>query len=511
MNIFDKEFFPTPEPVIRKMVEPYANVLRTATILEPSAGNGAILDFLTRKGFHLYQVPEKHVYAIEKNPELVMILQQKGYRVIAQDFLTFRPEHRFDLILMNPPFSNGDDHLLHAWDILDGGDIACLLNAETVRNAYTATRRRLKALIEQNGSVEFIGQVFHTADNPTDVEVALVRLHKRAKDDPFRIDIEGYTKEKAPDFGEMASQGDTPAVRNGLDAYIRAWELTKSSAADLIRAFARYRFFSSAFLASGRSDRSEGLVEHMMKSLMELRYDRSESLGSAYNDFIDAARANAWALIIEQIGLGKYMTSGLKKKLDEFRTAQSAAEISRENITMLFNFVMANIHSIMDQSLVEVYDLFTRYFKGNTSHDEGWKTNKRFRCNRKIILPDTADAGYMPTRYGYRRFFSVALSHSGVLDDIDKAMCWLTGTPWDRLDNGHCYGSESRGPSGPTHTLAAALTRIPVGSNDWHDSAFFRIKAFKKGTIHIEFKDEDVWNRFNLAVNQGKNELGTGE
>ena len=43
MNIFDKEFFPTPKEVILQMVRPYAERLGTATILEPSAGNGAIL------------------------------------------------------------------------------------------------------------------------------------------------------------------------------------------------------------------------------------------------------------------------------------------------------------------------------------------------------------------------------------------------------------------------------------------------------------------------------------
>ena len=30
--------------------------------------------------------------------------------------------------------------------------------------------------------------------------------------------------------------------------------------------------------------------------------------------------------------------------------------------------------------------------------------------------------------------------------------------------------------------------------------AFFRVKAFKKGTMHFEFLDEKVWMTFNKAV-----------
>lgn len=121
MSLFDKEFFPTPVEVAVKMLTPYVKQLRTATILEPSAGSGSILDVLTKSGVPYIienlngignyetetKADPKRVYAIEKNEELTMILQQKGYKVIGRDFLSFRPEHRFDLVVMNPPFRLG--------------------------------------------------------------------------------------------------------------------------------------------------------------------------------------------------------------------------------------------------------------------------------------------------------------------------------------------------------------------------------------------------------------------
>jgi hypothetical protein len=32
---------------------------------------------------------------------------------------------------------------------------------------------------------------------------------------------------------------------------------------------------------------------------------------------------------------------------------------------------------------------------------------------------------------------------------------------------------------------------------DWNDSEFFEFKLFKKGTIHLKFKDRKIWDEFN--------------
>mgnify|MGYP003290709934 CR=1 FL=1 len=59
---------------------------------------------------------------------------------------------------MNPPFSNGDKHLLKALQIQqNGGKVVCLLNAETIRNPYTETRKTLVDLLEKyEAEIEYI-------------------------------------------------------------------------------------------------------------------------------------------------------------------------------------------------------------------------------------------------------------------------------------------------------------------------------------------------------------------
>ena len=87
-------------------------------------------------------------------------LCKKHGTLIAYDFLSFDPDTNYDFIFMNPPFSNGDEHLLKAWEISKNTTIVCILNAETVRNSYSQKRKALQAIIDDFGSVEYIENAF---------------------------------------------------------------------------------------------------------------------------------------------------------------------------------------------------------------------------------------------------------------------------------------------------------------------------------------------------------------
>ena len=323
MNVFDPEFFPTPKEIIARMVTPYADRITTACILEPSAGNGAILDYLKEGVPKTYTHPNgkcsivnispdmKRVYACEHNPELQMILHEKGYRLVAEDFLQYRPDIRFNLAIMNPPFRNGDQHLLHAWDIMPSGDIVCLLNAETVNNPYTENRKRLKRIIDEHGSVEQLGPCFRSADNPTDVEVVLVRLHKDAKEDPFVLNPSGLTEEEMPDFEKMSTEGNSLIQESRLDAFIRAWRMAKLAAIDYIKARQTLQMYIGAFTSNSASRINPigELDQHMADSANQFKDNPSAHMEDGYNHFIDSTTRLVWETVFKQIGLRKYMTS----------------------------------------------------------------------------------------------------------------------------------------------------------------------------------------------------------
>lgn len=518
MSLFDKEYFPTPKEVAIRMVQPYLHRLNNARILEPSAGNGAILDAITEdipyehenkigEKYHLYGKAQlENIFCIEKNPELQMILQEKQYRLLASDFLTYTPDHDFDLIILNPPFSNGDRHLLHAWEILREGDIACLLNAETIRNPYTKTRKLIASIIAEHGSVEQLGRCFHNADNATDVEVALVRLHKDSTfDSVFELDGATLRREQTQILSPDGDVTDGEIEQsNRLDAYLRAWTLTKEYAVEFIKSYQKLNFYLSAFINSQVAEKQmkQGVTDIITLTTKALgEHHDAKGAQRAYEAFIDEAKSRAWNTIISSMGLEKYMTSSMQKTMQRFRKAQGNFELSKENIIKLFQLLMSNIGNIMKNNIVSVYDTFTRYFDGNTSCTEGWKTNKQYRANRKIILPYIADAGFMPEKYGYRNKFSVNWDSQQTLEDIDKAMCWLSGRSYETLD----------GNSPDNTPLVKTVCAYSVGETAWATSAFFLVKCFKKGTIHLQFRSEDLLNKFNITVNEGKKEIGAGE
>jgi len=109
-------FFETPKAVVKMMFDlvplPKSD---DATILEPSAGLGAIARHLRGR-----------LTLIEKNPQRCKELERQFDRVICMDFLAYLPENgKFDLIYMNPPFENGQDvdHVIHAHRCLANGGI----------------------------------------------------------------------------------------------------------------------------------------------------------------------------------------------------------------------------------------------------------------------------------------------------------------------------------------------------------------------------------------------------
>lgn len=478
-TMFQEEFFPTPLSVITRMLQGLD--LKQKLILEPSAGAGDIVDFISGLRYNC------KIYCCEVNPDLQFTLQGKGYKLVHDDFLSYQPLHDFDLIVMNPPFSNGDEHLLHAWEILKGGDIVCLLNAETIRNPYTQRRKLLCSIIEQNGNVEFLGPVFAQANRKTNVDVAMVRLHKDKAINEWTIDIDGK-KDADVNFSELTASSNELYKADVIDAYIRAWHEANEAAKALIKARARLNLFSESFSGETKILDFNGTEESKMKE--------------AYHEWLDSAKTSAWKKIISQLGMHKYMTSNLQQNFDKFCVNQGCYELTRENIFKLYDFVGMNISSIMNKAVVDLFDKFTRYDKGNTNHTEGWKTNSAFKVNKRVILPAFVEASQ------YADYFRAKIYYSSEYNDIEKVMCYLSGFPYENLinyiDRYKTYTEEQL----QNKTLRCAIEEVKIGDSSWHESKFFRFRCYKKGTLHIEFKEEKLWADFNLAVCKGKNMIG---
>lgn len=107
------QYFPTPKNIVKRMIE-LAEIKSGDFLLEPSAGQGSILD----------EFPKGNRYvAIELMENNVKVLCDKGYTVSDTDFLQVKDSYYFDKIVMNPPFTKQQDvkHILHAWNFVASG------------------------------------------------------------------------------------------------------------------------------------------------------------------------------------------------------------------------------------------------------------------------------------------------------------------------------------------------------------------------------------------------------
>lgn len=126
------QLFPTPAAIAAQMVEA-AEIEDRHAVLEPSAGTGALLDALSAAGL------DPVITAVEVNPRLANLLAERFCDVREGDFLTMDAAAlgRFDRILMNPPFANGQDiaHITHAASLLKKGGRLVALCANGPRQA----------------------------------------------------------------------------------------------------------------------------------------------------------------------------------------------------------------------------------------------------------------------------------------------------------------------------------------------------------------------------------------
>lgn len=117
------QLFVTSENECARLVD-LAGISADDSILEPSAGTGAILRAIRATA------PDAVCDAIELNGALCGFLKQEfeGVNVICGDFLQYPDggtETRYSRIIMNPPFNQGADikHILHASSLLKPGGI----------------------------------------------------------------------------------------------------------------------------------------------------------------------------------------------------------------------------------------------------------------------------------------------------------------------------------------------------------------------------------------------------
>lgn len=467
--MFNKDFFPTPDDVIEKMLEGI-DLNSRMRILEPSAGKGNILDYIKEKFNAKYVYSGSfftNMYCIEKDRELQQILLGKGYKLIDNDYLKHKTERKYDLIIMNPPFSEGVKHLYHAMESSPEADIVCLLNKESLVNRYSKEREIVyNQLLGRDAEFIDLGRCFAKSERNTQVEVVMVRI-KGQKDKEgydFSFDFKS-TGEKHYSVGDI--KNNQLETRNVFDSLVGRYNKIKQLGADYIRLQNEIAFYANGLTANTR------FMDDLNKG--------------SYESFVNGLREASWQGVYDETNLANLITQKVRNEIDEAQKNNSVMAFTVENIFSLLSTLTQSLGQIKEKCINEAFDHLTRYYKENRTYIEGWKTNEAWKVNRKCILP------WSTLKYSGKRGLSYDRERD--FQDIEKALCLISGAEYDKIKE---------------ECLTAVCEQQSLETGEWHGSYFFRFKMYKKGTLHIEFKDETLWKKFNLEACKGKNWIGGG-
>lgn len=300
--MFASEFFPTPAEVISQMTEGLQ--IADRVFLEPSAGAGGIVEHLNAGG-------ASQVLACETDDDLRKIVQTKC-SILAHDFFTVTSEQisHINAIVMNPPFSNADKHILHAWDIAPAGcKIVALCNTQTIENDYSQDRRRLKSIISESGHVQDLGTCFDNAARKTGVNVSMIELQKPGAN--YESEFEGFFMDDEPEEKTGAGLMPYNVVRDIVNRYVAA-----------------VKIFDEQLEAA---EKMSTLTAGFFSSSIALSFTENEKPVKR-NEFKKAMQKAGWSFIFQKMDMAKYATKGLREDINKFVEQQQQIPFTMKNI-----------------------------------------------------------------------------------------------------------------------------------------------------------------------------------
>lgn len=475
MSLID--FYPTPENLISKMVEDI-DFKTIKSILEPSAGKGDILKYISRNH-------GKNGHAIEINSDLQKIIKS-DFKLVGDDFLNFNSIHKYDLIIMNPPFSEGDKHLTKALDIQkDGGSIVCILNAETIRNPYSNLRKALKTqLTELNADIEFLQDEFISAERKTGVEIALIKVSIPYKSHRSLI-LQNLKKNGA--LPETVYEPKAIVTALPLENLVEHYQMEIKAGFALIDEYGKLsQYLSRSFEGSN----SGPILELLFRDRDRGSYDKIQK-----SEFIEVMNSKYWNLLFNKPEFRHRLTSNLQNQLGRQLTEFATYEFSIFNVKSLLLELSQNTISSIKTTILNMFDKLTshgfekqNHYEDNIHYFNGWATNSAYKVKDKIIMPWSA--------YDSWNDF-LAYSSTRVRDNInDLEKCF------DFLD-----GQRTKFELGAYDVLDKAKS---ANQTKLIKFKYFEVTFYKKGTTHIKFTSPEILKKFNLYGAQNKGWLPPG-
>ena len=479
---YNPDFYPTPKEVINKMLMDDSPA--GLVVLEPSAGSGNIARALREAG-------AAEVLTCEIDPNLQPILRRDGFRLIASDFMSVTAEQvsHVNMIVMNPPFSQGVRHIQHAYDIAPAGCcIVALCNTSNLESSYYSHYREFAELVNLRGYSEDLGDVFSTAERRTACRVSLVKLWKEGQgSDEFAGYFSAYEESDQSGNGETEGLMQYNFLRDIVNRYVEAVKLF-DGVREATEKINRAATFVDYTVETDEKTGEQKAVKHEYGAIPvkfeAVTYNRER--GHAEATAIDHATYKKelqkyyWRIIFKKMNMEKYATRELREQINRFIEQRQNVPFTMSNIYRVIETVVKTNGQRMTRALCEAFDTICSLSAENSTAGETWKTNSNYMVNRRFI------SDWITSRSSWGDKMEVndwQSSRVEKINDVTKALCYMTGKEFSSIGN-----------------LGEHVRKTSPEWGIWFEWGFFRCRGYKKGTMHFEFLDENVWARFNQEV-----------
>ena len=130
----ESDFYATPLETVYSLLDSYDEIKESDIILEPSAGNGNIIQALRNRGY------DNFIDAVELREEERYNLIGKANRVGIFNYLTETIPYKYDVIIGNPPYSMAQEFIDKSLTLLKpGGRLIFLLRTNFLESKKRST------------------------------------------------------------------------------------------------------------------------------------------------------------------------------------------------------------------------------------------------------------------------------------------------------------------------------------------------------------------------------------
>jgi predicted RNA methylase len=421
----DWQYYPTPADLADRALAMFSNK-RVERMLDACAGTGALAEAWIRKlqSSKYHNRNEKlDIDAVEIDARHHPVLRAKGIQVVGLDFTTYESGAIYSHVVLNPPFSQGSKHVLKAYDMLWEGEVVAILNSETVRNPYSAERKRLCKLIADHGEMEFVEDAFKGAgvEREADVEIVLIHLVKKAEcnDDWIGPVIDSLKVEEIEE-GTYRLPTELALPTSFIENQCIVFRQAVKAMREQVRAAAVATHFANRI---GKT-MSETCGAFNAEAEKEREAYSSEGVRAALREKYLELKDRAWTSVLRSTDALQKLSKKVQSQAEAQFKDIAALEFNEQNV---YGFMLGLVEAQPEMQLdmaCDVFDTITRYWSENAVFFRGWISNDRHRTNgmrirtTRFIVPGHGTSSYQS---------NLSWESRQLLSDFDKVFAMLDG------------------------------------------------------------------------------------